>query len=944
MTTVPKVLYTLKAIWCTVFLMLFISTVSAINHPISIQQDSTFVKLSDQVEQLYKSNQLKEVLSFCKKELPELIKANDSLEIAWLSYYKVETQGRLKDYLETIKTAEEGIKFSPNNEVGLEIKGILYYKKAYAEDQLNYLKRSLKSMQKSSVLLSQLKNSNDDYVIGAYSFLSNTAAYNGNLEEAQRYLRLAEKTYWNNKKEMDLARTEPDGNYDRYEVILPYKKTYILYKQGKTKKDSIEIERLVNTFEMLHAAPEFNAMYERVYYTTALNHVGDWYGTHKPDSLTTTADLEKAHYYLDKSIELVQDRGYPGNVITFQFNKCKALTLSNDLDEANSLISKLLKGLNENDGRRPYFLAQKGFIQAKLQQKDSALIAFYDAIQKVHSGDTLLKKDYSNFKPNENFNQTKLILRIAEKLLKYYKGDPVVQANVAQLYYMALIQFENSYNDKKFNKTYNEYLRQIVQGILKMKQLGYGAHLIKEKDFLNRFETIKNQLAWKQFNQNRYLNNLPKLDSLKQHKLHLRSSLVASKSEGDIRRQDSLYELINKTTLYTNSLFPNLELLSSKNFDVEVLQNKLKEDQLVLKYVLLDHQIAVYQITVNQVKVDLKPWSSNEKKLLNQFLISAKTQKVNEDLSRELSKILLPKISKNIKHLIVNPDGELYQLPFESIKVEEKYLIEIYRLSYTSNLGFIHPDLEKEEKSQELAIYIPDYAQSGITSLTRNKSSSLAGAQKEGRTIASLFPSKIYTDTTLTKEEFIETAREAGLLHLAMHAEVNSEEPELSRLLFNTTNEDTSRDLFLEELYALSLRADLAVLSACNTGTGKQNAGQNMTSFQRAFTFAGVPATVASLWEVPDHSTNQIMESFYEYLSTGLSKSQSLQNAKQDYIALHSGTKLEQPYYWAGFVVYGEDKPVTDANTNVLLYPFLAGFAVIAMIVFIVQRRKKDLG
>ena len=98
-----------------------------------------------------------------------------------------------------------------------------------------------------------------------------------------------------------------------------------------------------------------------------------------------------------------------------------------------------------------------------------------------------------------------------------------------------------------------------------------------------------------------------------------------------------------------------------------------------------------------------------------------------------------------------------------------------------------------------------------------------------------------------------------------MHAIVDDTQSGISRLLFSDDASQTD-DLYLEELYGLNLSADLAVLSACNTGVDNTNSETGIESFQRAFTFAGVPATVASLWEVPDQSTKQIMVNFYENL------------------------------------------------------------------------------
>lgn len=170
-----------------------------------------------------------------------------------------------------------------------------------------------------------------------------------------------------------------------------------------------------------------------------------------------------------------------------------------------------------------------------------------------------------------------------------------------------------------------------------------------------------------------------------------------------------------------------------------------------------------------------------------------------------------------------------------------------------------------------------------------------------------------------------------------MHAEVNHDYSEFSRLLFSNNLDKEEDHLYLEELYGLSLSADLAILSACNTGMGLEKNG-NLESFQRAFTFAGVPSTVASLWEVPDASTKEIMILFYENLKEGQSKSEALRNAKLTYLDDHLGTKLSAPYFWAGFVVYGSDTAVATKSNS---YPLYMLTALIGFTVFFGYRRKK---
>ncbi|MGH1387061.1 CHAT domain-containing protein [Kordia sp.] len=883
---------------------------------------------------LVNTKQYDELLDFLEMHLKNVQPKNekDSLDVADLYYNQYEGNYNTKKYLESINSANKGMPYcgkaaSPR---GKHIKGVLYYKRAYAESSMNFAKRAQLSMKTAIDFLSEDYNTSLDYLVDAYVFLSSEAAYHGNLAEAKRSIRLAHKIYDKHKKYLDKART------NRYKVVLAYREAYMLYKLAKTTEDSLEVVNVINKLDELQASPKFNK-HEHIYYSTAMNHIGDWYISHKHDSLLTPKDMEAGSYYLDKSIDFVENKKYKGDLITFKYNKCKALTFANDLPKAENLIVELLDSMATNDYRRSFFLAQKALIKAKLKQKDSALYIFHRVIEQIHSDTTALAKDYSNFKPSKTYGEARLIRRVAEKLEKFYNDDLEVKKTISNLYRIALIQFENSYAKTKFNPNQNEVLRRIFHGTLLVLQDTANTQNISASNLLGRTETIMNQMTWQRFYQNRFTNKLPQLDSLKFRHLKLRSLLTAAKKQNNIRTTDSVQELINKHLIFTNEKFPNLELLSSKKFDIETLQKKLRDDELVIKYFILDKNIAIFSITSVDVTWELRSWTENEIALGETLINSIRDRKYDAKTATLLGQKLLPMIDSKFKKIIVNPDGELYRIPFEILQKQNKFLTQNYEIRYTSSLRFIHLENDTKETKGLLAIYAPNYPETENALATRSDASFLKGAKKEAEIISKLFPSETYIGDNISKKYFLETAPKAGILHLAMHAEINDKEPGLSRLLFNK-NKQTDDDLYLEELYALQLQADLAVLSACNTGLGKESAGRNLESFQRAFTFSGVPATVVSLWEVPDQSTSEIMESFYSNLKAGNTKSEALQKAKLNYLKKHKGTKLEQPYYWTGFILYGDESSISIApSSNTVWYVLI----VVLMILLVLVFRKK---
>lgn len=144
------------------------------------------------------------------------------------------------------------------------------------------------------------------------------------------------------------------------------------------------------------------------------------------------------------------------------------------------------------------------------------------------------------------------------------------------------------------------------------------------------------------------------------------------------------------------------------------------------------------------------------------------------------------------------------------------------------------------------------------------------------------------------------------VLHFATHALVNSRHPELSGIVLSLVDErGRPQDGFLRvhEIYTLKIRADLVVLSACQTALGKDVRGEGLVGLTRAFMYAGAPRVVVSLWNVSDQAAAELMTRFYRAMFVeGLRPPAALRAAQ---IALSREPRWQAPYYWAGFVLQG---------------------------------------
>jgi CHAT domain-containing protein len=147
------------------------------------------------------------------------------------------------------------------------------------------------------------------------------------------------------------------------------------------------------------------------------------------------------------------------------------------------------------------------------------------------------------------------------------------------------------------------------------------------------------------------------------------------------------------------------------------------------------------------------------------------------------------------------------------------------------------------------------------------------------------------------------------IVHFATHGLLNTEHPELSGLVLSLVDEqgkDQDGFLRLRDIYNLKLPVDLVVLSACNTGLGKEVRGEGLVGIVRGFMYAGAARVVASLWKVDDEATAELMKRFYQQMLQGrLTPAAALRAAQVD---MWQTKRWHSPYYWAAFVLQGEWK------------------------------------
>jgi CHAT domain-containing protein/tetratricopeptide (TPR) repeat protein len=146
------------------------------------------------------------------------------------------------------------------------------------------------------------------------------------------------------------------------------------------------------------------------------------------------------------------------------------------------------------------------------------------------------------------------------------------------------------------------------------------------------------------------------------------------------------------------------------------------------------------------------------------------------------------------------------------------------------------------------------------------------------------------------------------IVHFATHGLLNRTHPELSGVVLSLVDrQGEPQDGFLQlhDVYNLDLPAELVVLSACQTGLGKAVWGEGLVGLTRGFIYAGSKRVVASLWGVQDSATAELMKRFYGAM-LGEKQMRPAEALRAAQVEMWKQKRWRSPYYWGGFMLYGE--------------------------------------
>ncbi|HZI86000.1 MAG TPA: CHAT domain-containing protein [Pyrinomonadaceae bacterium] len=401
--------------------------------------------------------------------------------------------------------------------------------------------------------------------------------------------------------------------------------------------------------------------------------------------------------------------------------------------------------------------------------------------------------------------------------------------------------------------------------------------------------------------------------------------------------------------------FPAFDLVTRPTgWSLKDIQEKvIADDQtLLLEYSLGADKSFVWAVSRNSfASYELPPRNQivSAVKNLRKHLVSPGVASGEQDAAiatGELSQLVLTTVAPELQkqRIIVIADGVLNYIPFQVLLVPGTNLplvanFEVVTAPSATILGELRQEAAQRQPSKTLVafgdpVFSSSHAQNKTTE-TGNTSGAaalrdieLSGERFDPSVVKRLFYAKrelanlqeatgrgdslMATDFGATRDKLLSTdLTPYAILHFATHGFLDPKRPERSGLVLSTVDRD-GKDLngfvSLEDIYQLRAPVDLVVLSACQTGLGKDVRGEGLLGLTRGFMYAGAASVVASLWKVDDESTAELMKQFYaNLLQKGMTPAAALREAQNN---IRQRPGWSAPYYWAAFTLQGEYRQV----------------------------------
>ena len=362
----------------------------------------------------------------------------------------------------------------------------------------------------------------------------------------------------------------------------------------------------------------------------------------------------------------------------------------------------------------------------------------------------------------------------------------------------------------------------------------------------------------------------------------------------------------------------------------------LQQNAVLLYPLILDDRLELVLVTPDSPPLHKSVWVTREE--LNQAILDFRQDLVNPYKLREVQQSaqqlytwLVEPIESalaeaNAETLIYAPDGQLRYIPLAALHDGNGWLVERFRINHITAASLTELNSQPQPELKILAGAFANGFYSFEVGENQFNFGGLPYAGLEVQTLAETVPNTTeFIDTEFSPDATVPLMDDHTVVHLATHAAFVTGQPEDSFILFGNGDRVTLQDV---KRYWNFLNVDLVVLSACQTGLGGFNNGEEILGFGYLMQQAGARAAIASLWIVDDGGTKVLMNAFYGGLQQNLTKAEALRQAQ---MALITGDDsavgdargdaielvfaeslppqvrqgLSHPYYWAPFILIG---------------------------------------
>ena len=382
-----------------------------------------------------------------------------------------------------------------------------------------------------------------------------------------------------------------------------------------------------------------------------------------------------------------------------------------------------------------------------------------------------------------------------------------------------------------------------------------------------------------------------------------------------------------------DSLNQLLGVKEENNFDRETLktfQSNLPPNSLYLEYMIIDSLLFRFEIQNNSLEWKIEPFN-HQQAVQDWYNVLNTPSSTHHDFLQASANLppLLPtylKESSNVEEINIIPDGVLNYIVFDALPLTSdksswknlQYAVQDYTISYQFSLQSANPINEQGTTGNYIG-FAPDYS-------SKKDWANLKNSKKAMEQTEQFFKGKAYYGSDATKANVQQYSPEANVLHFYAHGVASDSSYSSSYIVMQ------DEKLTVDELLALPLKAQLAIVTACEVGLGKSYNGEGITGIAWALKAAGTENVIQSMWKLNEQSSSQLMLHFLEHLSKNSNSSKALTQAKREYLKnTEISDRLKHPYYWVGIGHYGSGAKITSSSSSSQwpLYGSLAGLGIL---------------